>query len=168
MNDATKLLKLWRQLSMSAYFSPPSKNLRGCVTDFYILSGIHDIAGEKHLRSPLGFESMTNRLPQRKKSRFFLWRHFFQPVFSHFNMNVHCGDALQVIWVVVFIYLFFLYSIQNYNINCNKTLKEDIKGSTEGDDVCYKYAKKKKQNKTNWMTITKYNILSRCVARTTK
>ena len=48
-------------------------------------------------------------------------------------------------------------------MNYNRTIKGDTKDNTEGNDVCYKKFQKKELQ-----TITKYNILSRYVAKKKK
>jgi len=48
-------------------------------------------------------------------------------------------------------------------MNYNRTIKGDTKDNTEGNDVCYKKFQKKELQ-----TITKYNILSRYVAKKRK
>ena len=49
-------------------------------------------------------------------------------------------------------------------MNYIKTIKGDTNDYTEGNDVCYKNTNKKKE----LQTVTKYNILSRCIARKKK
>ena len=48
-------------------------------------------------------------------------------------------------------------------MNYNRTVKGDKKDNTEDNDVCYKNT-----NKEELQTITKYNILSRYVAKKRK
>lgn len=84
------------------YLASLSKHLQGCVTDFYILSSVHDNVSEKHLSIGIwryrGFKQIVST---GETQGYFSWRLPFQPIFFHFNMNVHSRHAIHFIRVDV-------------------------------------------------------------------
>ena len=160
MNDATKLLKLRQQSSMSAYiFSRLQKLTRLC---YWLL---HLVWHSWHCRRktppvPIGVWKYDKQIASKGENHAFfrdvIFFNLISPTLTWmYIVETHYrSSGLSFLFIYLFIYLIYLFNSKLQH-KLQKTLKESIKDNTEGDDVCYKYVNKKRE----LITITKYNIL---------